>query len=488
MNILIGALFLSIWHSILFWNQRIGISAILFAIPVIYITIKLLKGKTENQKALLISIPILLLSITYCIFDNPVFYVLNKIVIPVLYMIMIISATSVTPMRAMISKVILMILEPFNYFGEVCIEAKNQFMKKFNMQKHEKEPKDRKNIVKAVFLTTVIVLLVLSLLISADTEFAKLFKNILKAIQRLSVPELVIRIGVIILLYFYIASFFINMLSKYNVLKEYDEEKVEKKESLTIHMMLTALNVIYLVFCYIQIKSLLTIENIKYSSYARQGFFQLMLVSLINITMILKATSKKLIESEEQQKYKKAMCILMLFFTLLIIISSFMRMSLYQQNYGDTRLRILVDFTLITEVILLVPTALYIAKEKINLGKAYFIIITTMYCIINFANIDYMIAKNNIDRYIETGNIDLYYITTGLNSTDTIEELKRLRKTEFKYTKDEPQTQYIDERESKKEQLDRYLLDKTLELKGDTTLPEFNLSRFMAKPLEGGNI
>lgn len=213
-----------------------------------------------------------------------------------------------------------------------------------------------------------------------------------------------------------------------------------------------------------------------------------MIVSLINITMILKATSKNLIETEKQQKYKKVMCMLMLVFTLLIIISSFMRMSLYQQNYGDTRLRILVDFTLITEIILLVPTAIYIMKEKINLGKAYFIIITTMYCIINFANIDYMIAKNNIDRYIETGNIDLEYLTTGLNSTDTIEELKRLRETEFKYTKDKPQTKYIDERESKKEQLNRYLLVKTRELKEDTTLPEFNLSRFMAKPSEGGNI
>lgn len=160
------------------------------------------------------------------------------------------------------------------------------------------------------------------------------------------------------------------MLSKYNVLKEYDDEKVEKKESLTIHMMLTALNVSYLIFCYVQIKSLLTIENIKYSSYARQGFFQLRLVSLINIIMILKATSKNLIKTEKQKKYKKIMCMLMLFFTLIIIISSFMRMSLYQQNYGDTRLRTLVNFTLITEIILLVPTAVYILKENIELGKA----------------------------------------------------------------------------------------------------------------------
>ena len=65
MELLIGALFLAIWQSILFKNQNVGLSAILFVLPVLYITFRLLKGKIENKKALLISIPIILLSITY---------------------------------------------------------------------------------------------------------------------------------------------------------------------------------------------------------------------------------------------------------------------------------------------------------------------------------------------------------------------------------------------------------------------------------------
>lgn len=481
MNILIGALFLSIWHSILFWNQRIGVSAILFALPVIYITIKLLKNKTEKPKALLISIPILLLSSTYWIFDNPVFYRINKIVIPIMYVMMVIFATSKTPIKSMTSKILLMIIEPLNYFGEVCKKLKDEIMKKFNIQKHEREPKDTANIVKAIFFTIVIVLVVVALLVSADNEFAEIFTELIRRIQNFSIPQLAIRIGVIIFGFFYIASFFINMLSKYNVLNEYDDEKIKQKESLTIYMMITTLNIIYVLFCYTQIKSLFTVQNVKYSSYARQGFFQLMIVSLINITMILKATSKDLIESPRQQKYKKVMCILMLFFTLIIIISSLTRMTLYQQNYGNTRLRIFVDFTLITEIILLVPTAMYIIRGKIDLGKSYFIIIVTMYCIVNFINIDKMIAKNNIDRYIETGKIDLTYITTELNSANTIEELKRLKETEFKYTGN---TSSYNEREKKKEQLDEYLSEKLIELNEDTTLAEFNLSRILAKSIE----
>ena len=61
------------------------------------------------------------------------------------------------------------------------------------------------------------------------------------------------------------------------------------------------------------------------------------------------------------------MCITMVIFTLVIIISAFARMTLYQQNYGYTRLRVLVDWALITEIILLIPTIGYILKNKIYL-------------------------------------------------------------------------------------------------------------------------
>ena len=78
MKLLIGALILSIWHSILFWKQEIGVSALLFAIPAVNLTIQLFEEKARNKKAWLITITIILLSSTYLIFDNPIFKTLNK--------------------------------------------------------------------------------------------------------------------------------------------------------------------------------------------------------------------------------------------------------------------------------------------------------------------------------------------------------------------------------------------------------------------------
>ena len=475
MNIFIGALILSIWHSILFWDKEIGLSALLFAIPLIYVTIKILEGKTENKKALLLSIPIILLSSTYFIFNNELFNALNIVIIPLLYIIMMMLATTKElKIKSIIFKILAIIIEPFNYFGEVIVELKNKILP---AKEEKQEKREKKNIIKATILTGLIVIIVLILLGTADSEFASLSLDILDAIINLSLPSLVIRIGVIIILFFYISSFFINILSKGNGLNEINnEEENSKKENLTINMILTTLNVIYLIFCVTQTKQLLNIENVIYSEFARKGFFQLMVVTLINLLVILKATSKDLKETEKQAKYKKTMCIVMIIFTFILIILSFTKMNLYIEQYGDTRLRLLVKFTLLTETILLIPTSMYIMSSKVNLVKTYLIIITTMYCIINFANIDNLIAKRNVQRFEETGKIDIWYLTGELDKATVLEQVYKLKSIK---PEAEIQNEYI------KYNLDTYInkfVENTKsELPEKTNIQEFNLIKWKAK-------
>lgn len=488
MKILIGALFLSLWQSLLFWKQDLGISVLLFTIPIIWITTKLLKGNIKNKKALLISIPIIVLSSTYFIFDNLTFYLINIVLIPILYLIMVIWAISDFQIKSIIYKIILMIFEPLNYIGDVI----RAVLKEFNPKEKDEqigEKKEKNNIFKAVCFTGIIALIVIGLLCSADNEFAKIFSTIFKDINIFNVSELTGRIIIIIIAFFYFAGFFMNMLDKENGLKEFEkDEKAEKKESYTIRMMITVLNLVYLVFCFTQIKVLFTEQNIKYSEFARKGFFQLMIVSLINIVMILKANNKNLKETEKQEKYKKTMCIVMVIFTLIIIISAFARMTLYQQNYGYTRLRILVDYTLITEIILLIPTIIYILKNKIDLIKTYFVIIITMYCLVNFINIDKIIMKNNFNRYKETGYIDLNYLME-MNNSDLIEQLLELKDTEFKYSEKaysqlDTDKQEIQEQIGKQQrELNGYLASWKKSFNETHTLAEFNLPKMRAKSI-----
>ena len=80
-----GSLFLSILHSILFFGQDFGVSVLLFAILTVFLIITMLKkhNKIKNDKALYLSIPVLLLSSTYLFFNNEFFNALNMIAIPI---------------------------------------------------------------------------------------------------------------------------------------------------------------------------------------------------------------------------------------------------------------------------------------------------------------------------------------------------------------------------------------------------------------------
>ena len=90
-----------------------------------------------------------------------------------------------------------------------------------------------------------------------------------------------------------------------------------------------------------------------------------------------------------------------------------MRMNLYESHYGYTFLRLLVYIVLITEIIMLIPTVIYILRDNYNVFWRYFVIIICVYVITNYINIDYVIAYRNVDRYYEVKDIDLKYLENG---------------------------------------------------------------------------
>ena len=91
---IICSLILSIIHSILFFGEDWGISVLLFAISAVFIFILVLgkNGKIKKKSPLVLSVPIILLSSTYLLFNNMFFAIMNFFVIISLFSIMIIWA------------------------------------------------------------------------------------------------------------------------------------------------------------------------------------------------------------------------------------------------------------------------------------------------------------------------------------------------------------------------------------------------------------
>ena len=200
----IFSLILSIWYCILFWDQKLGLSVILFVLPFTCCLIKLLesKGKIKNKKAKLMTIPIILLSSTYFIFNNSVFRLLNAVIIPILIVIMAIQLLNENFILD-IKKIILTFLKPITYFIDVIKNSINGLRGRKHLEKKEKQ-KDTRRIIKAIILTIPILFVVFILLVTADTGFAEMFLDVLAEvfdiIDEIHDQEILSRIIVIILI------------------------------------------------------------------------------------------------------------------------------------------------------------------------------------------------------------------------------------------------------------------------------------------------
>ena len=82
-KIVLGVIALSILHSILFYAQDLGISVVLFTISELLLVIYSLKSrnKVKNSNAFFLSIPITAISLTYALFNNVFFSIMNFFVI-----------------------------------------------------------------------------------------------------------------------------------------------------------------------------------------------------------------------------------------------------------------------------------------------------------------------------------------------------------------------------------------------------------------------
>lgn len=456
----IYCLLLGIWNAILFYGKDYGISVVLFMIPLLIYFYFIFKKKNliKNKNGLLFMIPIMLLSMTYFIFSGSVFGVLNLFTIIALILLMYIFTVKPTfNVMNIFKDMSRLLLKPWCYIGK--------FFKLSTSKIHLKMSDKSRKVFKSLLIVVPVVIIVLVLLSNADMIFDRLFASFFSKLRDLLTLEafdnFLGKAFITLLVMFAIGTTSMYIISAYK-----DEEKkkkeVKKKDLYTIKLLVTVLNIIYIIFDFIQIKSLMlhnVSSGINFAEYARHGFFELMVVSFINLGVIL-IYKKYESENKKDTKYINIMSVVMVFLTLIIIASSFMRMHLYEAAYGYTVLRLLVFATLITEALLMIPTVMYIFNSKFNIVKSYLIIMISVYCILNYINIDRLIAYRNVNKYYVDNKIDLNYLMNfGSDNVPVLIDL-------YKNTKEEDM-KYV---------LHEYLID-TYENNKINSIFEYNISR-----------
>lgn len=193
---------------------------------------------------------------------------------------------------------------------------------------------------------------------------------------------------------------------------------------------LVCVNIVYLLFAVIQFTYLfgaadgLLPEGTAYAEYARRGFAELVAVALINICILLAGLHYVEQGSGLLERLRKIMLTVLMGCTLVMLVSAYGRLSLYEEAYGYTQLRLLVHGFMIFLGVLMVVAVARIWYRWFSLAKIYVALGVAAYVIMNYINLDARIAINNTERYEATGNIDLDYL--GTLSADAAPALAKL--------------------------------------------------------------
>lgn len=423
MSIMLLIILLALCHVILFFGHNLGVNVLLFMIPLVLCIYKIAKDakKVKNWYGFLFGIPIVILSLYYLIFNNNTFNVLNYITILILLLMMYYSTSrDKYYIKEFFTESFKFIYKPFYYISSFYKDLISYIKPTF------KRNENRRKIWKTLLVVIPVVLFILLLLSKADETFASLFNVIIECIEKILTFEFINKLlgkaFMFIVMCFVIGTTFMYLAKDFG--KDKIEVKTKKyKDIFTIKVLVVALNVIYIIFDIIQIQKIVHLDAfVNYSSFARFGFFELMVVTFINMFIIL--LSKRFEVNEKDDRFMKIMNVIMIALTLVIIASTFLRMHLYELAYGYTTLRLFVDVILITEALLMIPTVMYIINDKFNVAKSYLIIVICIYTIVSFINVDGIIATKNINRYYEGKDLDVVYLKTY--TTDNIEPLLNL--------------------------------------------------------------
>jgi len=227
------------------------------------------------------------------------------------------------------------------------------------------------------------------------------------------------------------------------VYKDVETKLKVKFEALTIMPVLLILNIVYVIFAVIQFSYLYGEGNtilpstFTYAEYARRGFFELVTVTVINFTVILCTMKFMERENSKLEMSNNVFLSLLIVCTLNMLFSAHYKMSLYENTYGYTYLRVFVHLFMLLLFILFIIVLGGIWLRKLPVTKLCIIASLAMYVVLNYINVDVFIVKKNIELYNRTNKLDVNYLANlsydtlpylvQFSLSDSSERSKKLR-------------------------------------------------------------
>jgi len=197
-------------------------------------------------------------------------------------------------------------------------------------------------------------------------------------------------------------------------------------------IVLAAVAALYLLFLGVQSAGLfggaeyLAQKGLSYAEWARSGFFQMVGVTVVNLTLLLAAVQWSRREGGAWRAVR-LLSALLTAESLLLLLSAAWRMTLYVDVYGLSFKRCMTYWGMGMMAAFLLAAAWKVRRPDFRFCRVVFPLALAGWLVINCVPVDYLVAKDQVDRYLsgESGVLDAEYLLYDL-SYDTLSQLERL--------------------------------------------------------------
>ena len=280
-------------------------------------------------------------------------------------------------------------------------------------------------VVLGLLIGLLFLFFILPLLASADQRFEQLIDQIFDAVFfQIALPEHLIAV---LFMFFWGVLFYFGILSALRKTKiSADQKELRKLEPVMAATFLCVIGVVYQIFCLVQISYLFAgglrlPSGYTYSGFAREGFFQLLFVSILNLGVVL-----FVLELFRSSKVLKILLTFLCGCTYIMALSSACRMYLYIEAYGLTRLRVLVLAALLMIALMLGGMICCVYRESFPLFRFSAAVVTSVYVVLSLGHMDAWIAEYNISQKgIDIGYRDAYTLTLSADTAGVLERAAR---------------------------------------------------------------
>lgn len=196
-------------------------------------------------------------------------------------------------------------------------------------------------------------------------------------------------------------------------------------DGLGFAIVLAAVAALYLLFLGVQSAGLfggaeyLAQKGLSYAEWARSGFFQMVGVTVVNLTLLLAAVQWSRREGGAWRAVR-LLSALLTAESLLLLLSAAWRMTLYVDVYGLSFKRCMTYWGMGMMSAFLLAAAWKVRRPDFRFCRVVFPLALAGWLVINCVPVDYLVAKDQVDRYLsgESGVLDAEYLLYDL-SNDT---------------------------------------------------------------------